>query len=85
LTVVFEKLPPELDEIPERDAVVDATLTTQAFVMNAFGCLDNLAWIWVCEKAVLNAEGRSSSLSEWASARKARKSALPLARSSSPI
>jgi hypothetical protein len=56
--VVFEKLPPELDEIPERDTVVDATLTIQAFVMNAFGCLDNLAWIWVCEKAVLNAEGK---------------------------
>ncbi|MER8949474.1 hypothetical protein NKI23_26315, partial [Mesorhizobium sp. M0809] len=30
--VVFEKLPPELDEIPERDAVVDATLAIQAFV-----------------------------------------------------
>ncbi|WP_027155833.1 hypothetical protein [Mesorhizobium sp. WSM2561] len=56
--VVFEKLPPELDEIPERDTVVDETLTIQAFVMNVFGCLDNLAWIWVCEEAVLNAEGK---------------------------
>ncbi|BCH19591.1 hypothetical protein [Mesorhizobium sp. L-2-11] len=33
--VVFEKLPPELDEIPERDTVFDATLTIQAFVMSS--------------------------------------------------
>lgn len=83
--VVFEKLPPELDEIPERDTVVDATLTIQAFAMNAFGCLDNLAWIWSARRRSSTPRARSSSLSECASARKARKSALPLARSSSPI
>ncbi|WP_162901315.1 hypothetical protein [Breoghania sp. L-A4] len=58
IDVVFEKLPPELDTIPDRDTVVDATLMIQAFVLNAFGCLDNLAWIWVCEKPVLNARGK---------------------------
>lgn len=55
---VFDKLPPELDEIPDRDTVVDATLAIQAFVMNTFGCLDNLAWIWVCEKPVQTADGK---------------------------
>jgi hypothetical protein len=54
---VFERLPPELDAIPDRDTVVDATLAIQAFVLNAFGCLDNLAWIWVCEKPVLDSSG----------------------------
>ncbi len=57
IDVVFEKLPPELDAIPDRNTVVDATMSIQAFVLNAFGCLDNLAWIWVCEKPVLNADG----------------------------
>lgn len=54
IDIVFEKLPPELDAIPERDTVVDATMAIQAFVMNAFGCLDNLAWVWVCEKPVVS-------------------------------
>ena len=44
---VFAELPPELEAIPSRDAVMDATTAIQAFVFNAFGCLDNLAWIWV--------------------------------------
>ncbi|WPZ13480.1 hypothetical protein T8J41_15170 [Nitratireductor rhodophyticola] len=57
IDVVFTKLPPELDAVPDRDTVVDATLMIQAFVLNAFGCLDNLAWIWVCEKPVTTAEG----------------------------
>jgi hypothetical protein len=29
---------------------MDATIYIQAFIMNAFGALDNLAWIWVTEK-----------------------------------
>lgn len=51
--LIYEQLPPELEDIPPRDTVVDATIAIQSFVMNAFGCLDNLAWIWVCEKPVL--------------------------------
>lgn len=49
---VYDLLPPEREEIPERDDVVDATIAIQSFVLNTFGCLDNLAWIWVCEKDV---------------------------------
>jgi hypothetical protein len=47
----------ELDAIPSRDMVVDATIAIQAFVLNAFGCLDNLAWIWVEEKPVTDKNG----------------------------
>jgi hypothetical protein len=49
---VFELLPPDLDAIPERATVMDASACIQNFVMNAFGCLENLAWIWVLERNV---------------------------------
>lgn len=58
INIVFDLLPPELDSIPERDTVVDATIAIQSFVLNTFGCLDNLAWIWVCEKGVSKPDGR---------------------------
>jgi hypothetical protein len=54
---VFTQLPPELDTIPSRNVVMDATIAIQAFVLNAFGCLDNLAWIWVEEKPVTDKNG----------------------------
>jgi hypothetical protein len=40
---VFEVLPPEQVEIPERGATYEATTHIQAFVMNAFGSCENLA------------------------------------------
>jgi hypothetical protein len=55
--LVFDLLPPELDAIPERDNVVDATIAIQSFVLNTFGCLDNLAWIFVYEKGVTMPDG----------------------------
>jgi hypothetical protein len=57
IDLVFDLLPPELDAIPERDTVVDATIAIQSFVFNAFGCLDNLAWIFVYEKGVTKNDG----------------------------
>lgn len=53
---VFEMLPPEREDIPELQEVTAATIAIQAFTMNAFGCLENLAWIWVLEK---NVKGKS--------------------------
>ncbi len=41
---VFELLPPQKDDIPERDSLVIATMFIQSFVFNAFGCLKNVAW-----------------------------------------
>lgn len=57
IETVFELLPPDLDAIPELVTVMDATACIQNFVMNAFGCLENLAWIWVLEKNVRGKAG----------------------------
>lgn len=57
INLTFEWLPPELDAIPERETVVDATIVIQSFVLNTFGCLDNLVWIFVHEKGVTKADG----------------------------
>jgi hypothetical protein len=57
IDLVYDVLPPERQDIPERDDVVDATTAIQSFVFNAFGCLDNLAWIWVYEKDVRKEDG----------------------------
>ena len=46
---VFEILPPEQDERPSDRILFGATVFIQSFVMNIFGALDNLAWIWVSE------------------------------------
>lgn len=54
---VYDLLPPDQAAIPERDVVVDASIAIQAFTMNAFGCLDNIAWIWVYEKDIKNGDG----------------------------
>jgi hypothetical protein len=56
---VWSSLPPELEQIPNRDCVVDATSNLHAFIANVFGCLDNLAWVWVYERGVKNADGSS--------------------------
>jgi hypothetical protein len=54
---VYELLPPDQEAIPERGVVVDAAIAIRAFTMNAFGCLDNIAWIWVYEKGIKNGDG----------------------------
>jgi hypothetical protein len=57
LARIFEVLPPDVAEIPERDMLLDATINVQAFVFNTFGCLDNLAWTWVTERGVKSRKG----------------------------
>lgn len=54
---VFEGLPPERECIPGLNEVLDATIAIQSFVFNTFGCLDNLAGIWVHEKDVRSKDG----------------------------
>ena len=36
---------------------VDLTINLQSFMFNVFGCLDNLARIWVIERNVTNSDG----------------------------
>ncbi len=55
---VFEIVPPDRIEIPTKDEISDAVIYIQAFVFNAFGCADNLAWIWVKEKGLTKIDGR---------------------------
>lgn len=47
---VFEILPPSRTGLPTSDELSDCTISIQAFVFNAFGSIDNLAWIWALEK-----------------------------------
>ena len=49
---VFAILPPEREEHPSIEELVDAAL-----MFNAFACLDNLAWIWVCEQKLTTDRG----------------------------
>jgi hypothetical protein len=55
---VFTTLPPEKEEIPSKTQIFDATINIQAFLVNAFGCIDNLARIWIHEKPVTTARGK---------------------------
>jgi hypothetical protein len=49
---VFEILPPEQDERPANAVLLDTAVYIQSFVMNAFGAVDNMAWIWVSENSL---------------------------------
>jgi len=54
---VFDNLPPELEQAPDRDTRHEAELQIQAFVFHAFGAADNLAWIWVSEENITRNNG----------------------------
>jgi hypothetical protein len=55
---VFAILPPDRDELPTSDQLSDATINIQASVFNVFGCVDNLAWIWIQEKGLKTKNGK---------------------------
>jgi hypothetical protein len=56
---VFAILPPEREDRPSMDELVDAVTYIQAFIFNCFACLDNLAWIWVCEQQLTTDHGET--------------------------
>ena len=66
---VFEILPPDRVDLPTHDELSDATINIQTFVVNLFGSADNLARIWVLEKALTRADG-SPVPKEWIGLRK---------------
>jgi hypothetical protein len=77
---VFELLPPERDAVPNREDALDATINIQAFTLNAFGCLENLAWIWSFQRPVMKADGGALSRSQvglWKSCKSVRASFSP--------
>jgi hypothetical protein len=49
---VFALIPPAQDQIPNRNVLHDAQINIQAFFANVYGAIDNLAWVWVCERGL---------------------------------
>jgi hypothetical protein len=54
---VFSIFPPERTAVLERDELLDVQSYLHAFVINIYGVLDNLAWVFVLEKDILAAIG----------------------------
>jgi hypothetical protein len=46
---LFRIIPPGVVKVPRREKLHDAQIQLQAFLANAYGCVDNLAWVWVHE------------------------------------
>lgn len=46
---IWNIYPPHKSEIPDRNDISDLMINLQSFIFNIFGCIDNLAWIWVKE------------------------------------
>lgn len=55
---VYVLLPPDQPGLPTRLDTLSATAHIQAFVMNIFGCCENVAWIWVNERQPLMPNGQ---------------------------
>ncbi len=52
---IYTICPPEKsDKLFKDDDRLDLSINLQSFMFNVFGCLDNLAWIWVNEKQLKN-------------------------------
>jgi hypothetical protein len=46
---VFTLISPEENRVPGRNVLHEAQINIQAFYANVYGCIDNLAWVWVYE------------------------------------
>jgi hypothetical protein len=53
----FKILPPDQVGLPTSEELSDVNINLQAFIFNVFGCVDNLAWIWVSEKGITKDDG----------------------------
>ncbi len=56
---IYRICPPDIDRKPSSEELSDLAINLQAFVLNIYGSLDNLAWVWVKEKEkkILNNKG----------------------------
>ena len=54
---VYSIYPPERSDKPSRDECLDLAINLQSFMFNVFGCIDNLAWVWVKEKNTRDKHG----------------------------
>ncbi len=57
---LFECLPLDRPQaiLPEEEAILGAEIAAHAFLVNVYGAIDNLAWVWVCEKNVQDQKGQ---------------------------
>lgn len=55
----FALISPATDIIPEKQVLDDAQINVQAFFANVYGSIDNLAWVWVCERGLEQTIARS--------------------------
>lgn len=51
---IYRICPPNIDRKLSTEELSDLAINLQAFVLNVYGSLDNLAWVWVKEKGILN-------------------------------
>jgi hypothetical protein len=58
---VYTLYPPDMANKPRKDELIDLTINLQSFIINVFGCFDNLAWAWVKEKELKNKKGNTLS------------------------
>lgn len=59
---IFKSIPPTTLELrPSQDVRGDCAINLQAFVANVFGCMDNLALIWVHERGIVRPNGKELS------------------------
>lgn len=49
---VYKIIPPGAAQVPPRDKLYDAQINIQACIANVYGCIDNLAWVWVYENGL---------------------------------
>jgi hypothetical protein len=49
---VFKMIPPDAREIPSKAILYDAQINIQSAIGNTYGCVDNLAWVWVHERGI---------------------------------
>jgi len=53
---IYRVCPPEQSKKLSKDELSDLTINLQSFIFNVFGCLDNLACVWVKEKSIKNSK-----------------------------
>lgn len=58
IQAVFAKMPPASNAVPSDADRSECTVCVQAFVFNVFGCMDNLAHVWVKERGIKRSNGK---------------------------
>lgn len=49
---IFAVVPPSMTDVPARNLLYDLQINIQACIANLYGCIDNLAWVWVYEQGL---------------------------------